>query len=440
MRRITQCGHYALGSLVLLALSSPAHAETLVEGILSVLVDGGNNYAWQKVALPGTQCGDGSQYKFFVSRTGSLDVVFYFEGGGACWDYDTCSGRDGILGAANPNGIADDYMTQFTAKYVSPIVNGADPGIPGRSRTDLATKGWNVVYMPYCTGDVHIGNQVATYVDPTGAEPPLTWHHNGYNNTRAAIAYVHSQFPSINRLLVSGFSAGGTATESAYWFVRTGLAPQRGYLLDDSGPVYLAPNASFPSRPLHDKIRSAWNLDSVFALLPSTFSTGDFGSINRMVAVAFPGDQIAYTAYTRDYNYSRFSYERFLTPNDKESVLAYWHADEDNLVAEIERYPNVSVFVPYERPINSSHCSTIITFIGSHACQRMEKKHHWYEYLEWPPNDYKCYSEFVPMETFLHRFLDLGQVTRIVEPQNAYNDDDVGMSIVAPLINAAIGG
>jgi hypothetical protein len=44
------------------------------------------------------------------------------------------------------------------------------------------------------------------------------------------------------------------------------------------------------------------------------------------------------------------------------------------------------------------------------------------------------------METFLHRFIDLGQVTRIVEPQNAYNDDDAGMSIVAPLINAAIGG
>ncbi|SRR6266567_477048 len=95
--------------------------------------------------------------------------------------------------------------------------------------------------------------------------------------------------------------------------------------------------------------------------------------------------------------------------------------------------------IPYERPINASHCTTIITFIGSHACQDMELKRYWWEYLEWPPNEYKCYSELVPMETFLHRFLDLGQVTRIVEPPNGYNDDVVGMQLVAPLINAAPG-
>jgi hypothetical protein len=174
-----------------LGLSSTARAETLLEGLVNLLVDGGNNYNWEKVALPGTQCGNGSQYKFFARRTASPNVLFFFEGGGACWDYDTCSGRAGILGAANPNGIADDYMTQFTAKYVSPIVNGADPGLPLRARTDLVTKDWNIVYMPYCTGDVHIGNRHATYTDPTGAQPPLAWNHAGYTNTLAAIAWAH---------------------------------------------------------------------------------------------------------------------------------------------------------------------------------------------------------------------------------------------------------
>ena len=42
-------------------------------------------------------------------------------------------------------------------KYVSPIVNGADPGLPLRSKTDLPTKDWNIVYMPYCTGDTFMG-------------------------------------------------------------------------------------------------------------------------------------------------------------------------------------------------------------------------------------------------------------------------------------------
>ena len=229
----------------------------ILDTILNVVVDGGNNYNWQRVELPGTKCGNGSQYKFFIHRTSSPHVLFFFEGGGACWDYESCSGQTGLLGAANPNGIPDDYMTQFTARYVSPLVNGADPGLPLRSRTDLVTKNWNVVFLPYCTGDVHVGNNVVTYSDSTGQEPPLQWHHSGYANTLAAAQYVRQQIPSISKLLVSGFSAGGTATISAYYNVRRILAPQKGYLLNDSGPVYPAPNASALSRRLHDTIRAA---------------------------------------------------------------------------------------------------------------------------------------------------------------------------------------
>jgi Pectinacetylesterase len=436
MKRVLICG-----VLAAIVAPRPAHAETFLESILNVIVDGGNSYDWQKVELPGTQCGNGSQYKFFVRRTTSPNLLFFFEGGGACWDYDSCSGRAGVLGAANRNGIASDYMTQFTAKFVSPLVNGADPGLPLRSRTDLVTKDWNIVYMPYCTGDVHIGNSDATYIDPTGAQPPLTWHHAGYVNTRAAVEYAHGLIPAVNKLLVTGFSAGGTATAAAYYFVRRGINPIRGYYLNDSGPVFPAPDGTANSRPLHDTIRASWNLDSVFGQLPPTFDTRDFGSINRMVALEFPNDQIAYTGYTRDYNYSRFSYERFLTPNDKESVLSFWKQDESKLVSQLNEFNNTSYFIPHSRAINDSHCSTIITFIGSHACQRMEKKKKWWEYLEWPPGQtYKCYSEFVPMDVFLRRFVNDNTRTRIQEPANGYNEQDPGMKIVAPLINAALDG
>jgi hypothetical protein len=427
--------------LAFAATPSAARAEVLVNGIVDVLVDGGNNYSWQKVELPGAKCGNGSQYKFFVHQSSSPNLLFFFEGGGACWDYDTCSGRAGVLGAANPNGITDDYMTQFTAKYVSPIVNGADPGIPLRSRIDLPTKDWNIVYMPYCTGDVHVGNNAATYTDQTGQQPPLVWHHSGYSNTVLAINHAKALFPSVQKLLVTGFSAGGTATGAGYYFVRKGINPQRGYLLNDSGPIYLAPNITSDSRPLHDKIRQSWALDSVFNLLPAPFNKNDLGTINRMVAQQFPGDQLAYTAYTRDYNYSRFSYEQFYTPNDQESVLARWKADQNKLVAELNQLNNFSYFIPHSRPINASHCSTIITFLGSHACQQMEKKRYFWEYLEWPPGQsYKCYSEFVPMDVFLQRFINQNLRVRINEPVNGYNNEDPGMSIVAPLINGAVSG
>ncbi|XXT19156.1 pectin acetylesterase-family hydrolase [Sorangium sp. So ce429] len=423
------------------AAPSAAHAQELLDTLVDVVVDGGNDYAWQKVELPGTTCGNGSQYKFFIRRTSSPNVLFFFEGGGACWDYDTCSGRAGVLGAANPNGISDDYMQQVKAQYASPIVNGADPGLPLRSRTDLVTRGWNIVYMPYCTGDVHVGNSVVTYADPTGAEPPITWHHSGYDNTIAAASYAKAQLPRAQKLLVTGYSAGGAATSSAFYFVRSIMNPQRGYLLNDSGPIHLAPNIAYDSRPLHDTIRASWALDSVFEELPASFDPDDLGTINRMVAGAFPGDQLAYTGYTRDYNYSRFSYERFYEPNDQESVLSRWKEDQDRLVDELNGLPNFSYFIPHHRPINDSHCSTILTFIGSHACQAMEKKRSWLEYFELPlGQSYKCYSELVPMEVFLHRFVNENRRVRIYEPRNWYNNEDPGMRIVAPLINAAMGG
>jgi hypothetical protein len=431
-----------VASVAALAAVPKAGRADILQTILNIVVDGGNHYSWQQIELPGTVCGNGSQYKFYVADNGSPNLVFYFEGGGACWDYATCTGQAGGLGASNPNGLVDNYMAGFEPKYVSPIVNGNDPGLPFRSRTDLVTNGWNVVYMPYCTGDVHVGNNVASYADPTGKNPPIKWHHNGYVNTLSAIDYAHKRFPHVQKLLVSGFSAGGTGTSASYYFVRNGINPQKGYMLNDSGPIYPDSTGSPGwSKPLHSQIRKSWALDSVLGLLPGTFDKNDFGSINKVVALAFPKDQLAYTGYSQDYDYSRFSYERFYTPNDQGSVLAKWDADENYFTSVLNQYPNFSYHIPWYRPINVSHCSTIITFIGSHACQRMEKKHHWWEYLEWPwGQDYKCYSEFVPMETFLQRFIGNDQHERILEPPNGYNADDPGMKILAPLINKAIGG
>ena len=236
----------------------------LLAGLLSVpaafgigiedVVDGGNTYAWQRVELPGTVCSNGSQYRFwYYDSPSSNNMLILFEGGGACWDYATCSGQAGMLGAANPNGIPTDYITQFKATYVSPLINGADPGIPPfRPKKTIATAGYDVAYMPYCTGDVHVGNNVVTYTDPTGAEPPITWRHVGFNNTRAALDYLRTRFPSINKLLVTGFSAGGVATSAAYYQARRTLLPASGYLLNDSGPIFPAPNATYNSRPLRN--------------------------------------------------------------------------------------------------------------------------------------------------------------------------------------------
>ena len=425
-------------ALAMAALMLPSAAHAI--GIEDV-VDGGNTYNWQLVEIPGTVCSNGSQYRFwYYDSPTSNNMAISFEGGGACWDYPSCSGQTGILGAANPNGIPADYITQMKAKYVSPIINGADPGLPGRSKTNLVTNGWDMVYVPYCTGDVHVGNRVVTYNDPTGVNPPITFRHNGYNNTIAIANFLHGRFPSINKLLVTGFSAGGVASGATFYQVRRTLVPTKAYLLNDSGPLFPAPNSSYNSYLLHSTIKTAWNLASIFSQLPASFNPNDFGSMNSMVATQFPNDRMAYTGYSSDYNFSRFSYERFYPGITQAGILAKWRADQTNLINQIKLYSNYSYHVPWHRPINDSHCDSIITFMGSHACPNVRKKY-WYESLEWPwTQSWKCPSGFLPLETFLANWINNNTQSRIVEKENYYNNEDPGMQIYGPLINDALAG
>ena len=97
--------------------------------------------------------------------------------------------------------------------------------------------------------------------------------------------------------------------------------------------------------------------------------------------------------------------------------------------------------IPWERQINDSHCSTIITFIGSHNVPERIRKKRWYEFWQWPwTQSWKCTRNFTPLEDFLQRWVANDEVIRIVERENGYNDEDPGMQIVAPLINDALSG
>ncbi|TKC97882.1 pectin acetylesterase-family hydrolase [Polyangium fumosum] len=306
---------------------------------------------WLKVEVPGTVCGNGSQYKFFVnwSET-SNDLAVMFEGGGACWDYDSCTGKTGIRGAANPNGIDDDHMVIM--QHVFPLLR-RDEGNPARD--------WNLVYFPYCTGDIHSGNRVTDYVGAPG-EGAVEFHHSGHPNNLLVTDWLAKQFEHIPRLLVSGCSAGGAGSLANYYFLRKGLPVGRGYMLDDSGPIF--PSAG-PSKYLHETIREAWDVDSVYQDLPVAIEPGDLGSINTALADAFPDDRLGITFFQRDMDYSLYSYERFYPGLEKEEILALWAEDTKLLTAQFDTRENLAYFIPYWRERNNSHCGTVFDYVGT---------------------------------------------------------------------------
>jgi hypothetical protein len=310
---------------------------------------------WVKVEIPGTVCGDGSQYKFFVNYSDKKnDVVVVLEPGGACWDYESCTGKNGIRGAANVDGLEDDHVD--LAPFISPFLNRFAESNPH-------TNDWNLVYVPYCTGDVHTGNAVVTYSDPEEIEPDVTFNHKGHDNMIALIDWMSGQFESVPRLLVTGCSAGGAGAMVNYHWIRQGMpGVEQGFLLADSGPIM--PSTGW-SKPLHEKVYEAWNVPSILTDLPAGFDPNNFGTINTLIADEYPDDRLAVTYFQRDMNFSLYSYERFYDFPPKEEVLRMWGEDTELLQGVFDSRDNLSYYLPYWRALNDSHCSTLISFAGS---------------------------------------------------------------------------
>jgi hypothetical protein len=309
---------------------------------------------WELVAPAGAVCGNGSPYKFFVNYSDTTDdVVVVFEPGGACWDYPSCTGAEGIRGAANIDGLPDDHWE--LAPFISPFLQRDDPTTP--------TRDWNLVYVPYCTGDVHTGNNVITYTDPDGVGPDVTFHHNGHANVQRVVEWLDGNFTHVPRMLVTGCSAGGAGAITNYWFLRNGVAAaEKMYMLNDSGPIF--PSGGY-SQPLHDKIRTSWNVDSILAELPAGFDPEDYGTLNTALADAFPDDRLATTYFERDMNFSLYSYERFYDFPPKDEIMRMWSADTALLTTLYDQRDNLDYYLPYWRALNDSHCTTLITFAGS---------------------------------------------------------------------------
>jgi len=340
-------------------------------------------FQWEMVELSadsGAACGDGSPYRFFVNRTPlSKSLVIVYEGGGACWDQNACLGI-GDLAAANPNGIPPDYMHQF---------NMASGGLvtPFSSRNNpfqkVQTQSWNIVYVPYCTGDVHSGSKVVVYDDADPAHPRVEYHR-GQANIRAAAQWLRDHMGQPKDLVLTGFSAGGVGSTVTYGLMRDTLQPTgRASLLADSGPLMQAPRGSdpavYPSVLLHEKIRSAWGLDepegliSLYAGTLPAFDPNNLGSVSAALAQRYPADRFSFLAFQADTNFSAFSYEKFYpdisgAPNDfikRQRLLARWQPDLSTWVADLQLYGNVGYHLPFFRNFNQSHCLTIVDFSGT---------------------------------------------------------------------------
>ena len=148
---------------------------------------------WQTVVPGGdTVCSDGTPYRFFVHPGDPAKLLVEFEGGGACWNAETCE--------------APIYTRRIVLDPAEVIRLGLLQGVYERTRADNPLRDFTHVYIPYCTGDLHWGNATQTYA---GSKGPYTVHHRGALNAKAALQWTYENVLAPSQLLVAGCSAGG---------------------------------------------------------------------------------------------------------------------------------------------------------------------------------------------------------------------------------------
>jgi len=128
----------------------------------------------------------------------------------------------------NTTGIDDAHIDAYVSFYAITAPLFGD---------DSAFRGWNKVYIPYCTGDMQMGSKVGAYVNPDDNKP-FQYKHVGHQNMVAVSGWMNTTFPAVPRLAMFGVSSGGTAALANYHLFRSRIrATQCGYLLNDSGPL-----------------------------------------------------------------------------------------------------------------------------------------------------------------------------------------------------------
>jgi hypothetical protein len=248
------------------------------------------------------QCIHGTPYHFFVKRGSVNRLLMYYEGGGACWDALTC-------------GVP---VCTATAQSSPDFLNGPQAGFADRTNPLNPFRDWNIVFVSYCSCDVHFGDTEKDY------SPTLHIEHRGYDNARIAEKWAREHFLDPQVVFVTGSSAGAYGA----WFhaplLQEVWSASRFHVLADAGNGVITQSfldTSFPN----------WNFE---ANIPNTIpgikealnGTGLPG-YTEAVAKFFPHTTWAQyaTAYDGGSGGQTGFYNIMLNGNNPLAALTWWN-------------------------------------------------------------------------------------------------------------------
>jgi hypothetical protein len=211
---------------------------------------------WTYVEVAGAKCRDGSPAGYYWRRGREAPLMIFMNGGGACSDSFFC----GI----NPKNVNEDLPSESLLDATGNLLGGPDanrqlPPDEGIFKRDARNPvaNWNMIYMPYCTGDIFSGSKPEATVPGVDGKQQFV----GYTNVGLFLDSFGPSFAQAGKVLLTGSSAGGFGALVNYDRTQTffNKYQARVFGVTDSGvpmrDTWLAPC-------LQKRWRDLWNLDA----------------------------------------------------------------------------------------------------------------------------------------------------------------------------------
>jgi len=288
-----------------------------VNSQMDIIDDNGNNKsinpacAFDSLINPATGEPVDNSFRFYFKQGKSKNLLVYFNGGGACWDDATCVAS---LAPSEVPGARPSY---------NPSINEANSpegagGIFDDNNKRNPFKDWSKVFIPYCSGDIHIGTGEKLYSDVDGSVTgfpgaPVLVKHHGFDNFLAVREWLKQNFATksryrsgkknkkIKKLLVTGSSAGGYGATLNFPYLQSTFPKAESFMLADASQAVVTDGF------IQDAFSfgNAWNIEEALApIFLDTLGAYTFDQFNAQV----------YNIITTAYPHSRFA--QYSTAND----------------------------------------------------------------------------------------------------------------------------
>lgn len=191
---------------------------------------------WTYTSFLDTACRDGSPSGVAINLGTTDKVMIYLEGGSACFNEQSC--------------------TYSAAQVPDTSVLGSSVAVHGifdRAHPDNPVRDWNFVYVPYCSGDLQVGDNASAYVPGVGAQTFV-----GRANMEKFLRRIVPTFRDASDVLLTGASAGGWSALLNSVLYQRAFPNVRVKLLDDSGPPL---SSAVLTECMQNSLRTLWRLD-----------------------------------------------------------------------------------------------------------------------------------------------------------------------------------